>query len=169
MVGQRMSHPRVSISEGAKRIRTSDPRYYHSSGPEMPSPRLQLSARLRTLSGPAPTNTQPFTVMRRRNTARQPAYQERDVYRADQPINGMTAYYAVTSWGWVIGPLTVDGRFFTDLEVVEHLEDVLDLVDPVKKSPTLTLSCADVAPAEARQRRPASPSAPPAESRLRLL
>lgn len=71
------------------------------------------------------------------NTVPVPVQRPRDVYLADVLINGMRAYYAMTSWGLMLGPLTVDTRYFTDTEVMEHLEDVLEFVDPVR--PRLTL------------------------------
>lgn len=102
------------------------------------------------------------------NTAPVAPQQPRNVYLADARIDGMTTYYAITSWGMLIGPVTVDPRFFTDLEVVEHLEDVLDLVDPQRPKLTLLPACADSA-AEAPPRSPACPSARLAGSRLGLV
>lgn len=115
------------------KTRNRDPRYHYSSGPEMPSQRLQLFARLRTLSGPAPTNTQPFTVMRRRNTASQlDPGQPRGIYRCI--VDGMLAFYARTSSGFDTPPFKVDPPKTTESEVIAYLADFLDGWDPTPVS-----------------------------------
>lgn len=101
-------------------------------------------------------------MVQRTNTAPLPPQQPRDVYLADVLIDGMRAYYARTSWGLMLGPLTVDPRFFMDHEVIEHLHDVLDFVDPVR--PRLTLLPSTDAPGDA----PSGPTDRPV-ARLGLL
>lgn len=55
----------------------------------------------------------------------------RGVYEASTQINGMAVFYAKTSRGDILGPITVDGRFLDDEnDVIAALDAALDICDP---------------------------------------
>lgn len=75
----------------------------------------------------------------------------RGVYKASVRISGMVAYYAVTSWGQILGPLPVDERFTSDDDIIVALEDALDACDP--EGPRLSLVRGDATEDDTAARR----------------
>lgn len=62
----------------------------------------------------------------------------RGIYEASTRIDGMAVFYAKTSRGEILGPITADGRYLDDEnDVIAALDAALDICDPER--PRLSL------------------------------